>query len=394
MRDNSTLPIKIQLPNSFYEEEVRSDYFVSVDTKALWAVLLDLLVEYDRVCRKHDITYYLDGGTLLGAVRHKGFIPWDNDIDVIMTRTEYNRLCKVADEEFSMPYFWQTSYTDLGSARRHGQLRNARTTAILTSEMEDGKATGFFNQGVFMDIFILDEVPDDETELILFRDELQQTVNVLWELKTLYNRTREDWVGMALTQEMHRLDKLSSRYNGKGMSRQGNISFNPKCKDTNLFRIETHGQPVMLEFEGFYFPCPSKYDDVLTGLYGDWKQFVKGTENHGGMKIDLDLPYTEYLHQGKYCYDIHPLIDVYTKMYSAWKDCDTMRGWLEQYKTDNENIQRVHTQTSLQYDRLSKMLESVIKENTEIKASKWYKMYMISKRIRTLFSKLVSDVHA
>ena len=211
MSDNVTLPIKIQLPQSFYKEEVRSGYLVSAETKALWAVLLDLLVEYDRVCRKHNITYYLDGGTLLGAVRHKGFVPWDNDIDVIMTRREYDRLCQVADEEFAKPYFWQTNYTDLGSARRHGQLRNSLTTAILTSEMEEGEATGAFNQGVFMDIFILDEVPDDEAELRQFRDELHNMTCVLWELKTLYNRTREEWIGCALAQEMQRFDSLSGR---------------------------------------------------------------------------------------------------------------------------------------------------------------------------------------
>lgn len=387
MRDNVTLPIKIQLPKSFYKEEARSGYLVSAETKALWAVLLDLLVEYDRVCRKHNITYYLDGGTLLGAVRHKGFVPWDNDIDVIMTRREYDRLCQVADEEFAKPYFWQTNYTDLGSARRHGQLRNSLTTAILTSEMEEGEATGAFNQGVFMDIFILDEVPDDEAELRQFRDELHNMTCVLWELKTLYNRTREEWIGCALAQEMQRFDTLSGRYNGKGMLRHGNISLNPNCKDTYLFRKEEYGQPVNLDFENYSFPCPSKYDEVLTGLYGDWHQFVRGTENHGGVMIDIKVPYTEYLHQGKYHYDIHPLIDVYTKLYSAWRDCDKMRGWLEQSKTDNENLQKLQSETLLQNDLLNKTLATVVKENTEIKSSKWYKLYLISKRIRTLFSK-------
>ena len=158
---SNKLPIKIDLPDAFLKEEIRCEYMITPEKKAVWAVELDLLTEFDRVCKKNNIKYCADGGTLLGAVRHKGFIPWDDDIDLAMLRSEYEKLCEVAPKEFKEPYFFQTDKTDIDYARGHAQLRNSRTTGILKSEMGTGCK---FNQGIFIDIFPFDAVPEDEKE--------------------------------------------------------------------------------------------------------------------------------------------------------------------------------------------------------------------------------------
>ena len=100
--------LKIQLPEDYLNEEERDGYLVTSEVKQLWAVLLDILVQIDSICKKHNIQYFLCGGTLLGAVRHRGFIPWDDDLDVMMKRNDYNRFCEVAPIELQQPYFFQT----------------------------------------------------------------------------------------------------------------------------------------------------------------------------------------------------------------------------------------------------------------------------------------------
>ena len=125
--------LKLKLPEHFLEEEVREDYTVPAKMKEVWAVQLDLLAELMRVCEAHGIQYYADAGTLLGAVRHRGYIPWDDDLDVMMMRPDYEKLCAAASGEFRDPYFFQTQETEPGTLREHAQLRNSMTTGIRES---------------------------------------------------------------------------------------------------------------------------------------------------------------------------------------------------------------------------------------------------------------------
>ena len=99
--------IKLDIPAGFFEGEERCGYYVSPEMKKVWAVELDLLSEFARVCKKHNLKWWICYGTLLGAVRHKGFIPWDDDVDVVMMRSEYDKLCEVSREEFRHPYSLQ-----------------------------------------------------------------------------------------------------------------------------------------------------------------------------------------------------------------------------------------------------------------------------------------------
>ena len=148
------IKLKLDIPKSFLREEERCGHIVTREMKELWAVELDLLSEFKRVCEKYNLYFSADSGTLLGAIRHKGFIPWDNDIDIFMLREDYEYLCRIAPKEFKVPYSLVTYKEDCRSSMGFAKLYNLHTTAIENP---------YINriQGIFIDIFPLDNVPDD-----------------------------------------------------------------------------------------------------------------------------------------------------------------------------------------------------------------------------------------
>lgn len=91
------------LPASFFEEETICDFLVTKERKKIWAVLLDMLIQVDRICRKHNLKYFMAFGSLLGVVRHNGFIPWDDDIDICMPRDDYEKFIVIARNELPPP---------------------------------------------------------------------------------------------------------------------------------------------------------------------------------------------------------------------------------------------------------------------------------------------------
>ena len=122
----------------------------------LQSVLLEMLIELDRICKKHDIRYCIIAGTLLGAVRHKGFIPWDDDLDVAMTRSEYRRFREVCVSELNTSrFFFQDDTTDLHYRWGWGRLRRIDSEFVRVGQEHLKMRTG-----IFLDVFPMDGVPD------------------------------------------------------------------------------------------------------------------------------------------------------------------------------------------------------------------------------------------
>lgn len=306
--------LNLELPEHFLEEELRDGYVVSVEMKKVWAVELDLLNELMRVCNKHNIHYYAAGGTILGAVRHKGYIPWDDDIDIMMMRDEYNRLCEIAPNEFSYPYFFQTEETDPGSLRGHAQLRNSKTTGMLKDEF--GKIDSI-NMGIFIDIFPLDNVPDDETDRKLYFEKMYRMLSkTRIMLNTIYSykfHFRKNVLMLFIDFLKHHLYRL--KYMREHILNKSSVAYNKYQQ--SAFAYNTHSSqkvvltPLYIErfvmdkldlsgvefvpFEMLKLPIPSGYENILNHTYGDWHTFVKGGSVHGGVFFDTEKPYTEYL---------------------------------------------------------------------------------------------------
>ena len=304
--------LKIELPDGFLEEEVRCDYTVTKDIKEVWAIEIDLLMQLDEVCKKHNLKYYITDGTMLGTVRHKGFIPWDDDIDVTMFRDDYEKLLKVAETEFKYPYFLQTEYSDPGCLRGHAQLRNSATTGILKTE--EGKFK--FNQGLFLDVFVMDNVIDDKK---LYEQQKKDAEKyrkravkyARWSTRYYKQNTWQSKVKGILypvvntflrktkleEKNFRKFEEVCKRYNNMETKYVTTLEFS--------FDIERWGKRLKsyfdkveyMPFEFIKLPISVDYDEMLRKDYGDDMVFKKGASAHGDMIIDTDRSYTEYINK-------------------------------------------------------------------------------------------------
>ena len=301
--------LTINLPDGFLKEEVRDGYTVTAKMKEIWAVELDLLNEFQRVANKYHIKYIANGGTMLGAVRHKGFIPWDDDLDIMMLRDEYEKLCEIASKEFHSPYFFQIEQTDPGSLRCHAQLRNSNTTAILKNELNGHFS---FNQGIFIDIFPLDAVPDEEdvfedtsAEAMKYYKKMQFFSSVSYHYFKDWQSFKGVFKGLlhflgnspfSLLAHFYykKYEDICKRYNSISTSKISIYCWGYKYKKLHRSR-EDHLETIDMDFEFLKVPVCKNYDHALTEDFGDWHKFVIGKSLHGDVLFDTSKPYTEYL---------------------------------------------------------------------------------------------------
>jgi len=159
----------MKISKSFLKEEVRCGFVVPAAIKQFWAAELEVLGEIDRVCKKHNIQYFADWGTLLGAVRHGGFIPWDDDIDIVMKREDYRKFLEVAKTDMA-PGFEVLTYNEqpVGKMQFIGNVVNKTTACFEAEHMRNYHNFPFI---ACVDVFVLDYVYSDP-EQEKRRDEL------------------------------------------------------------------------------------------------------------------------------------------------------------------------------------------------------------------------------
>ena len=302
------VPTKHVFPKSFFEEEDRLGFYIDRQRKELWAIELDMLYELDRVCRKLGVSYFLEGGTLLGAARDGRFIPWDDDIDVSMLREDYDRFLHEAPKEFQEPYFLQTGYTEKDYFRGHSQLRRSDTCAILPGEL--GRV--FFNQGIFLDIFVLDDLFPEKI------DRQYRAYRKFWNRKKRW--TNQDYHPNPLRRAVRKSRNLLYRLRypqSEMIYRKLEAFFRSSEKsqfvdsllffngpdETHLFPREWLEETVELPFEDGLFPAPVGYRRYLAMYYGeDWETPKVQASFHeingqGKVILDVDRPYTEVIRE-------------------------------------------------------------------------------------------------
>lgn len=258
-------------------QQIKEIEFTPEMLRQLQLIQLEMLIEVDRICTKHNINYSIDGGTLLGAVRHKGFIPWDDDIDVIMTRSEYEIFFERCRTELDHTrFFLQERRTD-----PHYRVAYTRVRRKNTVYVRAGQEHMKHHSGVLIDIFILDNVPNQ----MVFR--YFHYGLCFFFRKILWSATGK----IVMPNLAHRIIYSVLSCIPKGWAFKGFKMLADICnrRSTDLVshyamtypnpRINKFGMPAYLldgytrlEFEGHTFKAIERYHDYLTWLYGDYMQ--------------------------------------------------------------------------------------------------------------------------
>lgn len=261
-------------------------------------IQLSLARELLRVCNKYNLRVWADSGTLLGTVREKGYIPWDDDIDMALLREDYDKLVALAPNEFKRPYFFQCGYTEKTCPQGFSKLRMDGTTAILPYPK-------FANthMGIFIDIFCIDAVPDDpihQDRQLNVRDKLYAT---------MLRASKFDWLrpieSLSAWRYRGSFGKLYKKY--EDVFREYKIANNRKVAKWSflvnrnaIYDKELFASTIYMPFEDILMPVPSGYHEILTIMYGDYMTPVKEPSMHGEFwKLDPDTDYKVYLPEFK-----------------------------------------------------------------------------------------------
>ncbi|HHX24250.1 MAG TPA: LicD family protein [Thermoanaerobacterales bacterium] len=270
-------------------------------------IQLNMLLKVDEICRLNNIRYYLIGGSALGAVRHKGFIPWDDDVDIGMFRRDYDQFLDIADKFLDNKYFLQTNRTDPDYHGPYAKLRANNTTYIEKVSRSLGAK---IHQGIFIDIFPLDNVPDKKLLLKLQLTLMRFLLSVAFArvndypvnrykryIKKVYSIPFLKLIKKRTFDEI--IDKIASFYKDKETDRIANLF--GRYGEKEVLPKYYFGEAKYLEFEGHKLPVPEYYDEFLKHIYGDYMKLppVEKRGSHDIEYIDIENSYEKYFIEEK-----------------------------------------------------------------------------------------------
>lgn len=265
---------------------------------------LELFFAFIECCKKLNISYYLIGGTLLGAVRHKGFIPWDDDIDVGMLRKDYEVFIKEGQKYLPDGFFLQSRKTDPELLNNFAKIRNSKTT-FIESSMKNRN----INHGIYIDVFPLDYYPDDVflQKKIDFKNKVL-SIRIRKEF-SLPKKNKHNFVFEFFANVLSKIlslkypkvsDALEERDQLYKMFKNSNYiaNYGGAWGKKEIVPADWYGEGVEGQFEGIKVRLPKEYDKWLTQVYGDYMQLPpqeKRVAHHYTEVIDTERPYTYYL---------------------------------------------------------------------------------------------------
>ena len=281
----------MEFEREFFYDEVQDGFYVPGIMKRAWAGKMELLSEIDKICKKWDISYYASYGTLLGAVRHKGFIPWDDDIDIMMQRPDFERFSQVIKDELKEGMY----YISMETVK---DRLNFTTAVCVESPLlfpENLRKYHEFPYSNSVDIFFLDELakdPEDEE----FRKNIINIFSILiYDLKQKREKTE------LFQSNLTKLEELLEIHFDRNSSIEGQMyeilnqifrEFEGEGGEelvcypdyyagiTKPFPKAALGKAKWLPFHNMTIPVPEDYDTVLRAFYGDYSKREKKGDSH------------------------------------------------------------------------------------------------------------------
>ncbi|WP_018659159.1 LicD family protein [Allofustis seminis] len=251
---------------------------------------LQILKKVTEICDRHAIDYWIDCGTLLGAVRHKGFIPWDDDMDIAMLRDDYERFVKVAPAELGDEFFLQTRKTDPNYPFTFDKVRKNNTTFVewATRGLD-------MHHGIYIDIFVYDKLPEYGTDryldecLALDRKTIRKYVPTVDKAPAF---TKDYLIGLlkkklAYIYYMFKSSEALDRELLELFTKYRNVSYDNikytclSFREKDIFYHHDIFPTQPIEFEGFTFKAPNNPDKYLKVFYNDYMQ-IPAEEDRAG----------------------------------------------------------------------------------------------------------------
>ena len=261
-------------------------------------IQLEIMDEVHRICEKHSITYYMIAGTLLGAVRHGGFIPWDLDIDLGMPREAYERFKSVCASELDGRYVYLDHTSHPNYIRPHALVARKDTKLHIKYDYLNPR---IMDMGVYLDIFPLDNAPDQEASREKQAKALKK-IRKFKEYRLPYSYSYKRWKRYAhyavsallawapVSKINDYQQKLMQKYRDEKTecicSMASQYAYKKQCMPRWIY-----GTPVLLEFEGRKYCAPEKYTEYLNRLYGDYLQLPPVEKRQANLEIYTALEF-------------------------------------------------------------------------------------------------------
>ncbi len=293
------------LPDGYLEEEIREGFCVSSRIKHTWAAQLKILSMVAEICRRHDLKWYVENGTFLGTVRHRGYIPWDDDLDISMPREDYDRLWPLLLQELP-PYFHiREQMVEPGYYCPWGSVRNRRSidiggrdpmAAAITKEYYDWP----FVAGI--DIFPLDHIPADKTESEIQSAWYRALHDILINYKACEEQGELEYAAQTLEQAMgislpRGAQELKSALWKMDRAIAGMYGREESAGMTNLYwnifgwdpvrPYSCYEDTVRMPFEMIEVPVPAGYAGIMSRKYNNWMTPVKWAAGHDYMYFSV-----------------------------------------------------------------------------------------------------------